>query len=302
MTKGNLIITVGISGSGKSTWCREQVEKLGFENAVIVNRDTIRNLLFGYTDETVHLHYKSEDLGKKEKLVTKYENVLIKEGLTESKTVLVDATHLSVKYLERFKFFNVPTELRFIESPTYLCIERDFARTRKVGAEVIRKQASQLVNLMRELEENPIFFTSRKIEIQTELPTCFCVDIDGTLAHINNRSPYDWKKVGKDFLDYATYTTVKMLEAGHKIIICTGRDGVCREETLQWLEDYNIPFTEFHMRNQNDMRPDWQVKEEMWIDIAKRFNIVGLIDDRCQVVDYARSLGLKVFQVEYNNF
>ena len=41
---------------------------------------------------------------------------------------------------------------------------------------------------------------------------------------------------------------------------------------------------------------------EVWEDIATRYNIVFIVDDRCQVVDYARSLGLKVFQVEYGNF
>lgn len=33
-----------------------------------------------------------------------------------------------------------------------------------------------------------------------------------------------------------------------------------------------------------------------------RHNPNRMVDDRCQVVDYARSLGLKVFQVEYGNF
>jgi len=302
MQKGNLVITVGISGSGKSTWCREHVEKVGFENAVIVNRDNIRNLLFGYTDETVHLHYKSEGLGKKEKLVTKYENLLIKEGLSEGKTVLVDATHLSVKYLERFKFFNVHTELQFIESPVHIAIERDFARARKVGPEVIRKQASQLINLKKELGLNPIDFPTVTLGYQGHLPPCFIFDIDGTLAHMNNRSPYDWRKVGEDTSDYATKAIARMLHIEYDVIICTGRDGVCAEDTERWLQMNNIPYTEFHIREQNDMRPDWQVKFEMWKDIAKRYNIMGLIDDRCQVVDYARSVGLKVFQVEYNNF
>ena len=50
------------------------------------------------------------------------------------------------------------------------------------------------------------------------------------------------------------------------------------------------------------MRPDWVIKEEMWRDLATRYNIVGMFDDRLQVVRRARALGLKVFNVEYNNF
>ena len=49
------------------------------------------------------------------------------------------------------------------------------------------------------------------------------------------------------------------------------------------------------------MRPDWVVKEEMWKNISKQYNIIAMYDDRLQVVRRARALGLKVFNVEYNN-
>lgn len=44
--KGELIILVGISGSGKSTWSQNEWE-LNPTKTVIVNRDKIRELLFG---------------------------------------------------------------------------------------------------------------------------------------------------------------------------------------------------------------------------------------------------------------
>ncbi len=50
------------------------------------------------------------------------------------------------------------------------------------------------------------------------------------------------------------------------------------------------------------MRPDWIVKEEMWEKISKHNYIIGMYDDRLQVVRRARALSLKVFNVEYNNF
>ena len=55
------------------------------------------------------------------------------------------------------------------------------------------------------------------------------------------------------------------------------------------------------IRNEKDMRPDWVVKEEMWKNISKQYNIIAMYDDRLQVVRRARALGLKVFNVEYNN-
>ena len=87
-----------------------------------------------------------------------------------------------------------------------------------------------------------------------------------------------------------------------RIIICTGRDGIAKFGTEKWLEDYEIPYEDLFMREQGDSRPDWVVKEEMWRKIAENYYIVGMFDDRLQVVRRARALGLKVFNVEYNNF
>ena len=119
----------------------------------------------------------------------------------------------------------------------------------------------------------------------------------------NKRSPYDWSRVGEDKVDEPTKDVLDRLKkTGCKIIICTGRDGVCIDETEQWLRLNNIPYDEIYIRNKGDQRPDWVVKEEMWRKIAEDNYIVGMFDDRLQVVRRARALGLKVFNVEYGNF
>jgi hypothetical protein len=88
-----------------------------------------------------------------------------------------------------------------------------------------------------------------------------------------------------------------------KVIVCTGRDGICEKESKQWFKDNHLYLpSKFYIRETGDQRPDWVIKEEMWRDIAKDYHILAMFDDRCQVVDRARALGLKVFQVEYNNF
>ena len=51
------------------------------------------------------------NISKFEKQVTRNEDTLINDGLNHGKTVIVDATHLTRKYLERFKYWNVPTEV-----------------------------------------------------------------------------------------------------------------------------------------------------------------------------------------------
>lgn len=61
-----IILTIGISGSGKSTWAHTQWKKDPL-NTIIVNRDKIRELLFGYTEISVSSLYSRKDLRKLEK-------------------------------------------------------------------------------------------------------------------------------------------------------------------------------------------------------------------------------------------
>nr|DAI89454.1 MAG TPA: polynucleotide kinase [Caudoviricetes sp.] len=56
------------------------------------------------------------------------------------------------------------------------------------------------------------------------------------------------------------------------------------------------------MRKEGDNRADYIIKRELWERISKDYYIKALIDDRSQVIRYARALGLKVFEVEYGNF
>lgn len=296
-----LIILCGISGSGKSTFATTTVQR-NPEKYVIANRDKIRELLFGYTEESIHEYYNRNDINKLEKQVTKYEDTIIREGLAENKTVIVDATHLSREYLERFKFWNVPTHIEFFDIDINEAFKRLEDRVRKVDASIVNKQYDRYINLKKDLEKNPIDFTPTKIEKDESLYSCYIFDIDGTLAKMENRSPYEWNKVGEDKVVDWVSTVSKIIEEHIHIIICTGRDEICREDTKKWLEYNSITYTELHIRPKGDMRPDWIVKEEMWKDISTRYNILGLFDDRQQVVDRARNLSLKVFQVEHHNF
>ncbi|MCB1712259.1 MAG: AAA family ATPase [Candidatus Riesia sp.] len=304
-----IIITIGISGSGKSTWAHREWLK-DPDNIVIINRDKIRELLFGYSEETIKDYYLKANVGKLEKRVTKYEDTLINEALESDKTVIVDATHLKRSYLERFRYWNVSTYIISFPVDLEEAVRRDKARTRSVGEDVIKSQHDNYKSLMSSLKKESISFDvvtfdNEKIEGKTH---CLIVDIDGTLAHKGDRSPYDWAAVGKDTKDIPTALLVSYMNAvkkevvAPKIVICTGRDGVCLPETEQWLDDNHIPYDEIYIRKEGDMRADWIVKEEMWRKIAEDYYIIGMLDDRLQVVRRARALGLKVFNVEYNNF
>jgi len=87
------------------------------------------------------------------------------------------------------------------------------------------------------------------------------------------------------------------------LIICTGRDQICEQETRDWLTKHQLDdIHELHMRKEKDHRKDFIIKEEMWRDISTRWNIIAMFDDRNQVVNHARKLGFKVLQVAEGNF
>lgn len=310
MTK-KIIVLVGPSCSGKSTTAAAYVQT-NPDLYTIVNRDKLREAFFGYTETNVSEYYKRTDLNKREKEITKYENLLIKEILASGKIPIVDATHLKREYLERFKYFNCKVELDFITDDLDVLLERNSNRTRQVGIEVIKKQVSQFRNLLLELVSNNIDFNPVKLENDPKKRKCIIFDIDGTLAEKGKRNAYDWKNVGEDDPIDSIIDIAHVYNCFHRevitdvcdIIFCSGRDEICRKETIEWLLKWSGVYVKdnLYMRKHNDSRPDWQVKREIWEEISKDYYIQFIVDDRCQVVDYARNLGLKVLQVEYNNF
>lgn len=300
----NIIVTVGISNSGKSTWAHE-LWKTDPEKYMLVSRDKIRELIFGFNEANVREYYSGDKITKREREVTVIENTMINEGLSLGKQVIVDATHLTRSYLERFKYWNVNVEVKYFPIMLKEALVRNESRVRKVPEEVIQKQYNQYISLMGQLGGSPIDFTPKSIVNSRINPPCVVFDIDNTLAIRGDRSPYSWTEVGKDRLDTSTALITDYInESGikPKVIICTGRDAISAEDTERWLEKHHIAYDEIYYREPKDSRPDWQVKQEMWEDIVKTNYIVMMFDDRVQVCRRARALGLKVAQVEYGNF
>lgn len=141
----------------------------------------------------------------------------------------------------------------------------------------------------------------------TTLPRAVLVDIDGTLAlRTGNRSPYDWSRVGEDEPNPAVIELVQTLAAAgrHRIILLSGRDEVCRQQTEMWLDAQAVPFHELHMRARKDNRKDSVVKAELYrAHVEGRHTVAFVVDDRRQVVDMWRNeLGLTCLQVAEGNF
>lgn len=148
--KPHIILTVGVSGSGKSTYACSLVDNN--PDYVRVNRDEVRAMLFGFMRPEDHsAYYKSKGIGKKEELVTEVEDNIIMAALHIGKNVIVDATHLKMKYINRFRKLGHPVELHIFNPPLETCVDRDRLRERTVGREIIERQYDSLMKLAPQL-------------------------------------------------------------------------------------------------------------------------------------------------------
>lgn len=295
-------ILIGYSACGKSTYARELLEKE--PNTVIIGRDKIRELLFGYTESSVSGYYLRHDLKEKEHTVTRYQNILIDRALRKRQNVILDNTHLKERYIEAVgkQFYHTPITFHNVPAITGIglgqALENDSKRHRKVGERIIRDQYAQYQQLVKHF-----CFTDRVPVIEpivqnVNLPHCAIFDIDGTLAERTDRSPFEWGRVGEDKLNTHVYHIYKAMSSQMDVIICTGRDGSCSGLTKDWLMEHGINWSEFHIRPTGNFEKDYVIKERMWRDIAERYYIIALFDDRHQVIAHGKLLGLDMVNVK----
>ena len=139
----------------------------------------------------------------------------------------------------------------------------------------------------------------------SKLPKAIIVDIDGTLAKMNGRGSFEWMRVGEDLVNEPIRHIVNLYKgAGHRIILFSGRDSVCREVTKKWLQDNFIKWDYLYMRPEGNNEKDAIIKRRLFDDhVDGLFEILFVLDDRNQVVDmWRKDLGLTCLQVNYGDF
>jgi hypothetical protein len=135
------------------------------------------------------------------------------------------------------------------------------------------------------------------------LPSAVIFDVDGTIALMTNRGPFDWHKVYKDDVNPIVAEHIAFHHSmGRKIIVVSGRDGSCRKQTAEWLDLYSLHFDELHMRPEGDYRKDTVIKKEIYTnEIKPRYNVLCVYDDRLQVLDMWNKLGVFTFNCNQGN-
>lgn len=289
-----LLAMRGISGSGKSTY----VETLKQQGWAVVSRDNIR--------ETVFKDYQSVD----EDAVTAIQDNMIGVLLKAGRNVCVDDTNIRVKYLRRFAEIaakhNAEFDVKTIHCDIDEAIRRVQARAaaggRDVPEGVIRKQAQGLKS--SKLDMNELYTPTWQPYIPNpDLPRAIIFDLDNTLAHNNgHRSPYDYTRVLDDELVESVADTISRYDDVVRIAM-SGREETCRADTEQWLRYHGVHFDHLFMRREGDGRKDSIVKYELFDENVRGvYDILFIMDDRVQVCQMWRSIGLKVYQVEFGDF
>lgn len=279
MPKNKLLVLKGLPASGKSTLARELVDK-GWKR---VNKDDLRAMI----DNSKHSKGK-------ENLVKAYEKSAALTLLELGYNVVVDDTNFGYEdyWKEVAEIAGVDFEVRLVDTPLMVCIERDSKRGDKsVGEKVIFGMYEKY------LKPQEPKYDDNKVN-------CFVWDIDGTLAKRNGRSPYDYTKVTTDLPNHSITMIARLVaQSGLPMILVSGREDSCREDTVLWLNQNAIPFNGLYMRKAGDYRNDSEIKKEIYNNILEpNYNIIAVFDDRNRVVDMWRSLGLTCLQVDYGYF
>jgi hypothetical protein len=106
-------------------------------------------------------------------------------------------------------------------------------------------------------------------------------DMDGTLADISWRGPFEYAKVLQDPVRKEVADKLRFLIcSGHGIIILSGRaNDVAGIATEDWLVSNGIPYDHLFMRRAKDYRKDVEIKREI-MELLPMDKITTIVDDR----------------------
>lgn len=139
----------------------------------------------------------------------------------------------------------------------------------------------------------------------------YVFDLDGTITNLNHRLPLLENGEHGAFLDACMFDLpnkwiidlIDTLSVMGRILILTCRKERARKMTESWLLSYGVMYDMLLMREDDDNRPDWQVKSEL-LDLALAtpdttgvmLSIQFIMEDRQSVVDMWRARGFNVLQ------
>jgi predicted kinase len=299
-------IMCGLPASGKTTAARQLLaEAKGRIRRV--NLDDLRAMLDDSGSERIWSHAH-------EQTVLGIQDAAVREAIADGFDVVVDNTHLTPHIPKRLKAaalgqatFRVHD---FTGVPIEECLRRDAAREDSVGEDVIQRLHTNHVKATKNgwrltdawMNDTP---PVTPYTPDVALPSAIMCDIDGTLALMGDRGPFDFARCGDDALNGPVRRALVSFRLANddRIILLSGRGGDFRTETETWLAKHGVPYDELWMRAAGDVRRDDIVKAELFNEhVRRRFHVRVSLDDRDRVVALWRRMGLPTWQVNYGAF
>lgn len=282
-----VILLKGLPASGKTTYAKTLLETCPGRYKR-VSKDDLRRMLDG-----------GKWSKRNEQFVLTVRDHLILAALLEGYHVIVDDTNLHPKHEQTIRELVKGVATVHIQDFTHIpletCLEHDRQRANYVGEQVIRKMYREF------LQPKPQQVTYSP---DPALPRAIICDLDGTLALLNGRNPYDAARCEQDILNTPVADLLRHQDArSAHILLVTGRQECHRDPTERWLTTQGIPWTALWMRPTGDQRKDALVKEEIYQQhIEGHYAVLFALDDRNQTVAVWRSHGIATFQVADGDF
>ena len=327
---GVMRILSGLPASGKSTYCRELMEREPNKWAR-VSWDDLRH-------ETSNYKFTKAN----EARVIERGWGAARDAAADGYNLLIDNTNLNHSTIGRWtelaEELGMTVELIKFRVPVDECVRRDALRDGKYseGGKQVGRVIIERMALANHMIEFPKY---KKIVI---------VDMDGTLANCEHRSRpkekhcqpckgtgkvrgYDGKEFkaelccqdcgGKGHVtgtDWKFFYTpglieqdppfpvvvewVRALHEVYTVLIVSGRGAdIAAEGTVNWLAKHNVPYDHIFMRASGDHRDDVEVKQDI-LNMLPKDRIAFTIDDRNRVVEMWRKNGLTCYQVAEGDF
>lgn len=304
---GKLTIFRGLPGSGKSTEAQRLVQTLLSVGITAVNIDRDMFRIAG--------GFGVAPAGSFEEVISSIQRAVIENGLMHNWVVIESSTNLNARFLK--ELIKIGTncgaeiEIRDVNTSLEVCIERDenrrLAGGHFLGESVLRDFAKRVMpnGKFPPKPKLPEAISGTLYVAPLDKPDAIIVDIDGTVAEVDGRSPYDYTLVSTDKPKQWVIDLVEGAERnGELVILMSGRDSMCRPDTIKWIRsNTNLTAFKLYMRAEGDQRMDAIVKLELFNQhIRDNYNVKYCVDDRAQVIKMYRSIGLNVLDVAGHTF
>lgn len=305
MATNKLILVQGISGSGKTTWAKQWVEEDPIHR-LRLNYDDLRCMLGKYW------------VPEREPLVLAIFTSALVDAMNNGYDIVIDnMSNLNPKHQQEYEEtikrhnpnskFKYEIEYKLIDTPVEVCIERDSKRAIPIGEKVIRQQWRKYRDYI--IQQSVKEMLDNQIQEDSKLPHCIIVDMDATLCFNTSGRPFYGPGTAEKIINDTPNTNVIDLVKAYcreydcDLVIITGRDESCREETREWLDKYYLDPKMLLMRKIGDFSKGDECKKKLYEEHIKgKYNVDLVFEDSSKVVKMYRDLGLTVLQPNEGKF